>query len=604
MLKGRGVPVLLLLLVLVLRPHLAGNAYPFAQGLLLVPILVGLALLLLSPVETEGIPERFFPVLLLPWGLLLWSLITLFWAPDPGQGVRETIALFGNLTVFSMTFLLIRKEKVFETGSVYVLGLIGIPVLASAFYQRILGLGKIRETLSYLEISGEGVADLAMVISQNRVFAGFLNPNMLAGFLAIGVCITFDLLLTASNRRRFLFFTFLTVAQCAVLVLTGSIGGSMVAIVLAGTVLLVRREFKIREMALAGVVIFLIAAGLLIIRGGGFLFGPESSLVQRGGYMAAGIRMALAHPVLGWGAGSSPGALMGFVAEGVRPVADPHNFLVRAWISWGLPGLILLLAFLSLWLKSVAGIFKAKGVRMVPPGYAGFVFGSMAFLGHSLLDMDFFVPETALFGWCVLGAALGLAVADDKVSIIEESSFAGNTGVRNGFTLTMGAIALVLVLPVFIFYQGESLAFRAGKAVVEREFETAAHLYKDARAMLPMNGRFALDEGRSRLAGGDVLLANELFRKADSLMRASPYPSWEMARLLQGQGDWERSVPLLEKALSRYYTSPRIRIDLARAYLNLGDAGQAYLILTQARRYALFDTDAGKAVDEILLRLN
>ncbi len=598
MIKGRGVPVLLLMLVLILRPHMAGGAYPFAQGLLLIPVLVGLALLLLSENKTGSVPKRLLPVLLLPWILLGWSLLTLFWTPDPGQGIRECIDFIGNISVFFITFMLIREEKEFAIGSVLVPGLIVIPVLASAVYQRMFGLARIRETLLHMETSGDPVADLALIITDNRVFAGFLNPNMLAGFLAIGICITLDLLLTTPDRKRFLFFSFLTGAQCVVLILTGSIGGSMVAVVMAGAVLLVRREFKFGEMVLAGTIIVLIAAGLLAIRGGGFLFGPESSLVQRGGYTAAGIRMALIHPVLGWGSGSGPGALMGFVGEGVRPVTDPHNFLVRAWISWGLPGLLLLLAFLSLWLRAGIRIFAVRGWRRVPMGYAGLVFGSMAFLGHSMLDMDFFVPETALFGWCALGAALGLAAAHE----VGDAVPAARPG--NGFTLTLGAAALVLVLPVFVYLQGESLAFRAGKAAAEREFETAARLYRDARGMLPMSGRFALDEGRARFAAGDPALAAELFQKADSLMRASPYPSWEMGRAAQAAGEWKDSIPSLETALLRYKTSPRIRIDLAKAYLKLGDAGQVYRLLKEARRLAMFDPQARNLADEILSRMD
>lgn len=597
MVMGRGVAVLLLISVLTLRPHMAGGAYPFAQGLLLIPILVGFAILLLFPVHTPGVPKRLLPILLLPWVLLCWSLITLFWAPDPGQGVRESIALFSNITVFSTVFWLMLKEKEFKAGSALIPGLIVIPVLASAVYQRMFGLARIRETLRHMETSGDLVADLALIITDNRVFAGFLNPNMLAGFLAIGICVTLDLLLTAPDRRRFFFFSFLTGAQLAGLVLTGSIGGSMAAVVMAGAVLLVRRELRLGEIALACAVVVLIVGGLLAIRGGGFLFGPESSLVQRGGYMAAGIRMALVHPILGWGSGSSPGALMGFVAEGVRPVADPHNFLLRAWISWGLPGLILILAFLSLWFRAVIRFFAARGWRRVPMGYAGFAFGSVAFLGHSLIDMDFFVPETALFGWCVLGAALGLAAAQD------EGDGARAAISRNGFILAMGAAALVLVLPVFVFFQGESLAFRAGRAMAESELEKAARLYNDARAMLPMNGRFALDEGRARFAAGDLALADELFRKADSLMRASPYPSWEMGRAAQAAGKWQGSIPPLETALLRYKASPRVRIDLARAYLNLGDAGQAHRLLREARRLAMFDPQARELADEILMRM-
>lgn len=442
------------------------------------------------------------------------------------------------------------------------------------------------------------MADLAMIIADDRVFAGFLNPNMLAGFLAIGICVTLDLLLTASNRNKYIFYAFLTGGQCLVLILTGSVGGSMAAVVMAGAVILVRREFRIRDVALAGGVVFIIAAGILAIRGGGFLFGPESSLVQRGGFMAAGVRMALVHPILGWGSGSSPGALMGFVAEGVRPVADPHNFLVRAWISWGLPGLLMLLVFLSLWLKAVFKFFKAADLRQAPMGYAGFVFGAAAFIGHSLLDMDFFVPETALFGWCALGAALGIAMSDKGESRFEAVDVPGS------WTRAAGAAALILVLPVFVFLQGESLAFRAGKAVGGGEFKMAADLYRDARAMLPFNGRFALDEGRARLAAGDAAAAGELFSEADLFMHASPYPSWELGRAAQAAGQWENSIPLLETALSRHRTSPKIRVDLARAYLNLGEGEQAYRLLKEARRLSMFDPRTGAAADEILSRMN
>lgn len=58
MVKGWGVPILLFVTVLTLRPHIAGDAYPFAQGLLLIPILVGYAVLLLSPIKTSGISQK------------------------------------------------------------------------------------------------------------------------------------------------------------------------------------------------------------------------------------------------------------------------------------------------------------------------------------------------------------------------------------------------------------------------------------------------------------------------------------------------------------------------------------------------------------------
>ena len=229
--------------------------------------------------------------------------------------------------------------------------------------------------------------------------------------------------------------------------------------------------------------------------------------------------------------------------------------------------------------------------------YAGFVMGGLAFLGHSMIDMDFFMPETALFGWCVLGAALGLAAQADPEEVRTVQS-------GRGINVAMGGVTLILVLPLFVFYQGESLAFRAGKAFHEKDYETAASLYSDAGKMIPINGRFILDEGRARAALGDHVLAGTLFRRADSLMRASPYPSWETGRAAMAAGHWEDSIHPLEKALSRFNTSPRIRIDLALAHLNLGDTGKAIRLLDDVWRYSKFDPQARDLADQILSRLD
>ncbi|MCK5352669.1 tetratricopeptide repeat protein, partial [bacterium] len=83
-----------------------------------------------------------------------------------------------------------------------------------------------------------------------------------------------------------------------------------------------------------------------------------------------------------------------------------------------------------------------------------------------------------------------------------------------------------------------------------------------------------------------------------------PYPSWEMGRAAQAAGEWQASISPLETALSRYKTSPRIRIDLARAHLKLGDAGQVYRLLKETRRLAMFDPQVGELAEEILSRMD
>ena len=110
MIKGRGVPFVLLLMVLVLRPHLAGNAYPFAQGLFLVPLLVGFGVLLLASREESTFSPGILTVVLIPWIIAGWALVSLFWTPDAGQGLRDVVTFLGNAAVFSLAAFLIREE--------------------------------------------------------------------------------------------------------------------------------------------------------------------------------------------------------------------------------------------------------------------------------------------------------------------------------------------------------------------------------------------------------------------------------------------------------------------------------------------------------------
>jgi hypothetical protein len=592
MIKGRGVPFTLLLLVLVLRPHLAGGTYPFVQGLFLVPLLVSIALICLIPGRTGGLTRGTAAILILPWVLLVWALVSMAWTSDPGQGIREIAALFCNVAVFTLVFFLVYEEGWEENRSVGVLALILLPVLASSFYQRVIGLDRIREALKDIGAGGVDVTDLTLIVSDNRIFAGFLNPNMLAGFLLVTICLTLDMFLAGKGKRRFVLAALLAL-QCAAILMTGSAGGTAAALVTAGAVILLRQGSRARTIMILGCAAVAAGAGLLIIRGSGFISGPESSLLQRGGYMAAGLNMALVNPLLGWGTGAVPGALMGFVSAGIRPVSDPHNFLIRSWIAWGLPGLAVILLFLWLWTHRMMKELSAAWWRNAAAGYTGLVFGGVAFMLHSLVDMDFFVPETALFGWCAFGGALGIAAA-------REGRHENIAKPLAGYRMAAGGLALLMVLPAFLYLQAESTAFRGKKASEESNYREAVSYYSRARDLLPFSGRFALEEGRARLAAGQRAGAIKLFERAGSLMSASPYPSWELGRAAQAVGDWERSVTYLKAALEKYASSPRIRIDLARAYLNLGQKAQAIRILEDAGTYAVFDTRAKLLIDDVL----
>ena len=591
----RGIVAVLLLMVLIMRAHLSGIAYPFAQGLLLIPALVGLALLLLSPAGDAGQGRRWKEwTIILPWVLCIWSFAGILWSADPGRGLEESFALLLNVVVFTLVYILWRRGQPGERYCIIGLWILLIPVIIRGVYQYNIGLDRLRNLLLDMDAGGQDVVSLMRIVSDNRIFAGFLNPNMMAGFLAIFIPVTLDFTLTSRTRKGQLALGSLVAGQFWVLLLTGSVGGSLAAAGASGAVLLMRRGIRRRDLFWMGSVGIVILVGLGMMRGFDLSVGPDHSVVQRFGYMRSGVSMALERPFVGWGSGSGPGALMGFVTEGIRPVTDPHNFLVRSWISWGIPGLAILITFLLVWAKKVFISLPGKNREGVSEGRFGFAAGGFAFLFHSLMDMDFFVPETAMFGWAALGVCLVFAL-DPERKDTGPPALPSPPGLK-----VLGGIVLTLVLPTLVYMQSEVTGFRATRDLEAGRVLQSADRFQEARRLLPFHGRFALEEGRSRRVAGQLEAAVHLFERASELMSHSPYPSWEMGRVALELEEWEASIVHLDRALARYPTSPRIRLDLAQAHYQLSQYEETKELLQEVARYAIFDPEAMAAARKAL----
>ncbi len=583
----KGVAAVLLLVTVLARAHLSGIAYPFVQGFLLIPAIVALALLLLAPVDGNG-PGRIWGerALLLPWIWCLWSFAGIIWSVDQGRGLDVSVSVLLNVTVFTLVYILRPAERPGRRIWVTGLWILLISVVLRGAYQYFVGLDRLRHLLREMAAGGQNVGNLMGIISRNRIFAGFLNSNMLAGFLAVFIPVTLDLTLTSKARKVQLAWGSLLAIQFWILLLTGSVGGTLAAATASVAVLLIRRGVRRRDLLWMGSAAVVILVGLIMIRGVGFTSGSDNSVIQRIGYMKSGILMALERPVFGWGPGSGPSALMAFVPEGIRPVTDPHNFLIRSWISWGIPGLAILVTFLLFWARKVLFPLIKKGPDGVPAGYTGFALGGLAFLLHSLMDMDFFVPETALFGWAALGICLA-STGDVQNKEPDQPVGSGTPGLK-----VLGAVALALVLPALVYTQAEFTAFRAARDMEAGLAIQSADRFGEAVRLLPFNGRFILEEGRSLKAAGQFEEAAALFEGASELIPYSPYPSWEMGRIALVQKDWEGAVVYLEMALTRYPTSPRIRLDLAHAHYEMGQYEETLSLLQEVEKYSIFDREA------------
>lgn len=589
----------LFILTLAVRPHFSGVAYPFFQGFLLAVTLLAVSLLLLQPSP----PWQYRSVALRPmWPLLflaLWSLASLWWSADPGQGIREFATLLLDLSAFGLAASLVSADKVrFSTEKLTVF-LVIFPVTLYALFQRFYGFKAMGESLTGIDIPGSQAAAMSGIISQGRVFGAFLNPNILAGFLAVAIPFTLALSLDGKGRGQKEVLGALTILECLVLFLTGSLGGLLATVCGVGLFLSlsVRLNWKVYLTgffaAVSGV------ASVFIIRGAGFLTGPENSLWQRLGYIRAGARMAAEHPFLGWGTGAFPSVLAGFIPAGIRPVTDPHNFMVYIWGSWGLAGVGLFLTFIFLWARPIIRTMRGNRRNLVMAGLVG---SSVAFLLHSLVDMDFSTPESAFFGWAVMGAAMGLAVVKN-----------GREGARqtekrslSGSSIFICSVALALILPAVIYSQGEICGFLGRRAFDGGDFKGARGMYHNALDIIPFSGQFTLMEGLSLVRTGQPEEARDLFQRAGRLMGRSPYPPWELSKLAGSAGDYGKALFYLRKALERYPSSPWIRIDMAKALAGLGRWDEAGDTLAEVTGYGQFDrraTDtAQKYLDEIRSR--
>jgi tetratricopeptide (TPR) repeat protein len=73
-----------------------------------------------------------------------------------------------------------------------------------------------------------------------------------------------------------------------------------------------------------------------------------------------------------------------------------------------------------------------------------------------------------------------------------------------------------------------------------------------------------------------------------------------MGRVALELEEWEGSIVHLKRALARYPTSPRIRLDLAQAHYQMSQYEETIEVLQEAARYAIFDPEAMAAARKAL----
>jgi len=428
-----------------------------------------------------------------------------------------------------------------------------------------------------------------------RVYAGFVSPNALAGFIALLSPLLFCFLLKA-KRLYLVCLLQLTALACIVCAARmQSMPFLALSLAYACVVFVMRRRISLKGLRAVGIIpallvtvcllftgsksVYIIFAvscivlALLVVKKGKlwislgvlalaivFLFTMYGTEIGKNVGWAIGARIDYwrgaagvirEHPIFGCGLGSFWCVYQRYMLPGADMIQHAHNSWLEVWAELGIPGLVLLVVLLGF--SIVRGVRNLKDV----PG-VGAAVGLLAFALHNLVEFDLYVPEIILPAFVLAGL---LAPSAGK-SASRASSLA---------FLGVCIAALVVLGPRLMNDQAApELEWQLREAMQSGDLEAA-------RAVVPR----ALHAGRQRAKlrwrlghfywkEGDLEGAVAEFRASAEANPRWAEPHFYLSVLHARLGDRELALAEARKAVEFAPARPEIRAGYAGSLRSIG----------------------------------
>jgi hypothetical protein len=211
-------------------------------------------------------------------------------------------------------------------------------------------------------------------------------------------------------------------------------------------------------------------------------------------------------------------------------VTEPHNVPLQFLSETGIVGFFFALASLA-----AAGVGVARRVRAREPAVVALAVLAVAYVLHSVVDFDWdFVAVTAPFVLSV-GALLGGPAVRDEPRIAWAPLPA----------VAAIAVALSLLTPWFADRSTDS----ARTALADQRPLVAYRDARDARSLNPLALDPLLAQAEALEQLGDVQGARQRYIDAVELQPLNWRPWWELGIFEEGQQDFGRAIPALERAV-------------------------------------------------------
>jgi len=366
---------ILLLILIFIRPLISSPTFPYLNLAYSILLLLFLCLWVFDKrFSIKKVSTVQYPVILFCIALA----ISIAFSSNEINSLKESYKYINGLFLFivAVSFSAEQKKSVSE-----VIVLAALTVSLLAIYQYFLGFRHISDYIARQNISDVFTLDY---IIPKRVFIPFVTPNLLAGFLAMVVPLTF------SQKHKALFAVPIFLA----LILTQSLAAFLSLTCGIFIYFYLRGNLKKKHIALM-ISLLLLLSAIFMMR---LLtqkqhFQPAFSAIMRLNYWKQAVDIIKASPLTGIGIGN-------FNLPASRYA---HNSYLQIWAEMGLLGLI---SFL--WL--VVSGFKISLQNIKDSPYkiqiAGLIAANAVFLIHNLLDFSFFLPEVSFIWWVIFGLAV------------------------------------------------------------------------------------------------------------------------------------------------------------------------------------------------------
>jgi len=395
-----------LLCLIFIRPFFSGLAYPLLE-IYYQNIVIFLAIITLFLHKKETRKNAYIlPIALL---LLAYLLSTVF-SINLQNSIRETIKFVSYLSIFFLVSQTDdRQKKILIKAIVIAASIIGLYSIYQYFwgYEHTLDyLKKINSELLLVSTYARGI------LLAKRAIGTFPSPTLLGGylimvfFLALQILFERGPLQRRESRTKLLDFArripVFPIIIILALILTKSMGAwsSLIATLIILFVLFYKNLKQPKPILIISYMIIVLAVTFILVTRWERLVdleNPQNSITLRLNYWRAAIGMIKDHPIVGVGPANFQEVFLKYkidmntdIGYGTRYA---HNIFFHTWAEIGLLGLIGIS-----WL--IINFLRKLKTR---PEHRFIFLAGLAFILHNFIDNSYFIPQTGVFWWVLLG---------------------------------------------------------------------------------------------------------------------------------------------------------------------------------------------------------